>query len=189
MILLVQPLGAIAEHVWPERRTRDGIVSADSRSPSPSAHGRQHSDEEHNVEERLQADTLLQWIAVQEDANANRLRPGVTALLYECRLYALLIVLINCTIFITAIIVFLVDGSSIGDFKDPKWSVAAQTIGFCLLGTLAIEFVLTPFSRLGQSRAGKRGSLGRKTNGGYLLGAASSQQDSFSVLELADRKP
>lgn len=186
LILLVQPLDAVLELIWPGKAMRDECDGVHASGHKASAHNIRI---ERSAYQNLEIGTFVQWLAGQPDgSSAADLRQNLTVLLYESRLFAFLVALINCAIAATAIIVYIVVADSIGNAKAPKWETVVESICCCALGILLIEMVLLPFSRLGQASLGSKGWMRGKLvcMGSRLFGRKNSfRSGSFSSVDMA----
>ena len=191
LILLVQPLGTVSEHVWPSSDEAEGEkhknISHESR---PSA----EDDSDPNILAPiadLKSITLLQYLTTPPSPSTTPSSPFLPTLpefLQSTHLFTLTSLLLNASIIATATLVYDVDAHSIGNDKVPKWELSAQCIGFCVLGIWVVVGVVGVWSRLG--RVGKKGGGGRGDGGGVVLdGEGLPRHRSGSVVEMGHVKP
>lgn len=145
LILLVQPIGALTEHIWLADGETERIYKFDKET--------KHSFSRRNAP-GLPLLPFLTTYTVPHTGDAPQ-RRLLRALLYDSKLFHSLIWLLQAAVVGAAIVVFYEDYYAIGFTTAGSWYYISFAIAAYLGTTLFVVTVLAPFSRLG--RSGKQG--------------------------------
>ena len=153
LILLVQPVGAVSEHIWPGQAARDHLVETQTEAGLPSL----SSEEAPCPEETLDSPTLLHLLS----SPTHQTRQILTTYLHRTPLFALTTYLLHAATFATAFTVYWADAYSIGNDKVPKWEIMVQAIGLSVAGILVVVGVLVSGTRLGRTEVRRGRACGK----------------------------
>ncbi|CZT18643.1 uncharacterized protein RCC_04487 [Ramularia collo-cygni] len=156
LILLVQPLGAITEHMWVR----------DSGDGEHHSYGTKSSDEEERVaaDQRLLAGTpepnlkdsralielLGREIAMRGTGASSRATPNITKIVLSSRVGLLLLVLIQITLVGGTCTILYFDAASVGVVRGQNWPYALIALAFYVSSSWLAILITSPFSRLGK---------------------------------------
>ena len=145
LILLVVPLATISEHIWPE----DNMGSCVARNVGISRQLGHCLDDV-----SPDCDHSLHRYLVRRDkpdlGSATSVQARVLEFLYESRLFAAIVWLLQCSIVATAAVVFELDAYSIGYYRGSDWQLFAVSGGACIGAMWIFVLAILPFSRLGK---------------------------------------
>ncbi|KAI1841816.1 hypothetical protein JX266_011993 [Neoarthrinium moseri] len=151
LILLIQPLGAIMEHVWTKdqsglhrqdtNHTRDDAATSSFANPfelDTGANGKS---------------SLIQLISGRSPISSFSIRDKkqeMKALLFSSKLFATLVWLVQAAVVTICVVVFYFDAETIGNQRSNNWEFILEAIAaFAIFGFL-MTVVLSPFSRTGK---------------------------------------
>ncbi|KAL9093887.1 MAG: hypothetical protein Q9165_003810 [Trypethelium subeluteriae] len=150
LILLVQPLGAVLEHVWIPHEDRQGSQTPVQRRTS--------RDENHEPSRECARSSkrneinLLQFFrnyyppsCSQRDNEESNLHQ----LLFASRLFAAIVWFIQFSILGAATVIFTLNGYTIGNGSAGNWAYILLALGIFTLLVFGGTFAVIPFSRLG----------------------------------------
>ncbi|KAF2229185.1 hypothetical protein EV356DRAFT_562218 [Viridothelium virens] len=150
LILLVQPLGAVLEHVW--------IPHEDRQGPETSMQRRTNRDEnyeperEHARPSKRDEINLLQFFRSYDPPSCSQ-RDSQTSnlhqLLFASRLFAAIVWFIQFSILGAATVIFTLNGYTIGNGSAGNWAYMLLALGVFILLVFGGTFAMIPFSRLG----------------------------------------
>lgn len=150
LILLVQPLGAVTEHIWLKKESDEGLYTDHGGADPYSASLGRYQEGRHLI--GLPEKPLLQYMASYELPPWKEQAPQriqLKALLYTSKLFHLMVWITQAAVAGTAGVVFWADYTTIGVVPASNWYFiafgAAAWGGLCPFTT----FCLAPFSRLG----------------------------------------
>ena len=145
LILLVQPLGAVSEHMW---TSKDNGESISFCSESALEHSR--TSEPFGT----QSASLLHVLADEDKSSGMPLdeRANIKAILFESRLFSTLVWIVQAALLSTFSIVFWFDAETIGWSRTHNWSSILGVIGGMVGIGVTTTMLFGPFSRLGRSK-------------------------------------
>nr|POF06966.1 hypothetical protein CFP56_31590 [Quercus suber] len=163
LILLVQPVGAVIEHLWP--REKEGL---DRRPSNASAirlrlpHGQERSETRAYRDMRMPSQPFVDFVIssdfprIQNDASRTpkdairRLyRTRQKEYLYSSRVFHTIVWMTQIGIAGIAFIIFYLDAVTIG-YGTEAWIITGPSIAGCVLSFCLVTLILSPFSRLGK---------------------------------------
>lgn len=147
LILLVQPVGVVFEHLWTkeeidlEHQDQREISNASSSSRFATVPA---------IDASTALPSLLEILTSKSTINLNNRESGIWRLLYSSKLFAAMVYLVQCAIAGICAAVFYFDMLSIGTGRSDNWAMILVAVaGFLVLGFL-ITVVLAPFSVTGR---------------------------------------
>lgn len=166
LVLLVQPLGSVMEHLWLKGEEEERVYLA--HRGSDSANGiLDLFDEKGEALQQLRRESLSGVLSAytmpawQEDSAA---RMQLKALLYTSRTFKLLVWFVHFGIMSISIVLFTIDSFVIGYTTADNWfSIGASAAAFVGCASI-LGAVILPFSRLSRARIPSRRST-KETEG------------------------
>lgn len=155
LILLVQPAGAVFEHLWKEDQ---GATPAPANQPQIGTLDMQEFEINDNpdVSEDLPlcstSRSLLSYMAHQKPqpiSYRTATRTPVLELLYSSRLFAGIVWLNHLSVLGTSIFLFYTDSLIIGNASTSNWLFILAAVGVYGALSFVVTLVITPCSRLG----------------------------------------
>jgi hypothetical protein len=146
LILLVQPLGAVLEHIWLKHQD-DEPLYVDPYSHCLAAY--QQGNELVGSTDK----PLLQFMASYYTPPRTELAPQrleLKGFLYTSKLFHSLVWLIHLAVAATSAVVFYVDYLTIGYTTTGSWLYITYALGGWTALALVIVLILAPYSRLGR---------------------------------------
>lgn len=147
LILLILPLGAVLEHVWPRGAEHE---AADIASPQITRDTENTAAAPENYPELL-LDFLGGPISGKNLSASER--QAFKSILLETKLFKALIWLLQAGILTTFVFVFYYDGFTIGYTRTHSWGLIIMIIVLSLGTGLLTALIIAPFSRLGRSKS------------------------------------
>lgn len=146
IILLIQPIGALTEHLWLVEEAEERIYKSEGET-------------KHSFPRSKNGQPLLQFMTtyvVPRSGEAEQ-RRQLKALLYGSKLFHSLIWLIQAATAATAVVVFLEDYDTIGYTTAGSWQFISYAIAGYMGASPLLVIILAPFSSLGRSNKHRRG--------------------------------
>ncbi|CZT23422.1 uncharacterized protein RCC_09136 [Ramularia collo-cygni] len=146
LILLIQPIGALTEHIWLVKEDDERVYSSNEET-------------QHNFSRNCHPGLpLLQFLTtfdVPRASGANK-RRQLRSLLYSSKLFNLLIWLTQAGTISAAIVVFISDYYTIGYTTAGNWYYISFAIAGYLGASVVLVIILAPFSCLGRYERRRR---------------------------------
>jgi hypothetical protein len=160
MILLIQPLGALTEHMWvrkssghehPIQETKFAETPNENKTapalPSPlSNHFSSSTERNKSLIEILGEDRSVR----SERASYIRPTSSTTEMVLSSRLGVVLLVLIQLTLLAGTIFILLLNAVSIGYVRGENWYYAVIVLAFYVASSWLAVIFISPFDRLGR---------------------------------------
>lgn len=158
LILLIQPLGMVLEHVWTsEPHTEDRMELLRYKRPLPDSRDTQCGPEDepcrggHQLNQQCFQALLLTRVSECPTASTwPQEHMAVQNLLFSSKLFASLVWLAQAAVVTICSVVFYVDSQTIGNERASNFEFILNTIGSFIGAAIFTILVLSPFSRTGR---------------------------------------
>ncbi|KAH6656049.1 hypothetical protein BKA67DRAFT_562515 [Truncatella angustata] len=154
LILLLQPLGVIFEHVWSEEENGLHIGHSRESTNSTSSHSRAIPALANIGGSKPNLLELLVTKQTGDDPGSNRRFLEVWDLLYSSKLFAAMVYLVHLAIAIICAMVFYVNVSNTGTMRSDNWQLILLSIAALLAFSFITTTVLARFSITGAPPTG-----------------------------------
>nr|POF22100.1 hypothetical protein CFP56_36187 [Quercus suber] len=167
LILLIQPVGAVTEHLWPREKEAGGRRPSNASSIHLGLrHGRDHSEARTHRDMQTPSQPFVDFVLssrlsqtqeglTQEfkEVLRKRHRSRQKEYLYTSRVFQTIVWMIQLGIAGIAFIIFYLDALTIG-YGTEVWIIAGPSIAGCCVFFFLVTLILSPFSRLGRGDTG-----------------------------------
>ncbi|GAB7365969.1 hypothetical protein MBLNU230_g7297t1 [Neophaeotheca triangularis] len=163
LVLLVQPLGAVSEHLWPRLWSQSEKHETEKVKPSKPASGITSGPRRVSHQSRANSITpsvpqrhdvrLIEMLGQSPDASTTRTgdHDHFVDILLSSRTFGALVVLVHITLLGGGSIIMYFDAESVGIMRGQNWQYALVAVAFYVASSWTVVLFAGPFSRIGRA--------------------------------------